>query len=508
MNLRKIKPSHSLSCVALMLFGVFSACSKKGNENPQTAELSKNLSTTKLQVLSTSAVTINYGSVLNSAGSPLLFGGSNEPSQAHYASVYPQLKTAGVKFQRGTIHVDRLFATHFANITLADYQNNVNGVQNPNNWDWSALTWADNAKTQGFKTMVNIFCAPGWLTYNGNVSGVPKNWTVWQDIVGKIITRYASKFDYVEILNEPASGNFITLTGSPYSTKAAAAKDIYYYTAAGIRAVNTSLTIGGDADAKLGGDFGALGTILRDTRNTSSMIQFVSYHVYAPNPPGSDQYTAIQTLLNNSSRSGLPIFITEYNHNFNASTTDAHVVGNTAVTFMGTTLLGFMTQPQIKGAAIYGFLPNNAVLDPQEDCVGCSNIAQGFYSWNGSSATLVKQSRAFRLLSLSMGLGAGTYKTFSSSNPGISFGLGATNSVGNVIALLVNESASSNTVNLSLTNIQASGNHTVKIYIADTGSNDGSTAVTTLTNQPITGGTMTLSNIVLPANSIVGVIVL
>ena len=110
------------------------------------------------------------------------------------------------------------------------------------------------------------------------------------------------------------------------------------------------------------------------------MIQFVSYHIYNPNPPGAYQYSAMLTLQNNSGHASLPIFITEYNHNFDTGTTDPHVIGNTAVTFMGNTLLGFMIQPQIKGAAIYAFLPNNAVLDPQEDCVGCTNIAQGFYN--------------------------------------------------------------------------------------------------------------------------------
>lgn len=502
----KIAFKSALTCgVFVILQGSIYSCKKTVSNRAAETKVVNKIATI---ATSTSTVTINYTSQLNGNGSPLLFGGSNEPSQAHYASVYPQLQNAGIKFQRGTLHVDRLFATNFANITLADYQNNVNNVQDPNTWDWSALTWADNAKAQGFTTMANIFSAPGWLTYDGNVSGVPKSWTVWQDIIGKVIQKYAAKLDYIEILNEPLAGSFLTLGGSSYSTKQAAAKDIYYYAATGIRAVNTTITVGGDGDSEQGGDFGALGTILRDTRLSSNMIQFVSYHIYNPNPPGADQYSAMLTLLNNSGHASLPIFITEYNHNYDAGTTDPHVIGNTAVTFMGNTLLGFMIQPQIKGAAIYAFLPNNAVLDPQEDCVGCTNIAQGFYNWNGTSGTLVNQSRAIRLLSTSMKLGAGAFRTYSSSNPGISYGLGAINSNGNVIALLNNESATANTVNLVMNNTGGAGNHTVMIYVADTGSNDGGTAVATLTNQLITSGTMTISNLNLPANALVGVIIL
>src|ERR1035438_7769458 len=51
-------------------------------------------------------VTINYSSVVNNSVSPLLFGGSNEPWPSQDASVYPQLQSIGVKFERGTIHVD------------------------------------------------------------------------------------------------------------------------------------------------------------------------------------------------------------------------------------------------------------------------------------------------------------------------------------------------------------------------------------------------------------------
>ena len=123
----KIAFKSALTCgVFVILQGSIYSC-KKTVSNP--AAETKVVNKIATMATSTSTVTINYTSQLNGNGSPLLFGGSNEPSQAHYASVYPQLQNAGIKFQRGTLHVDRLFATNFANITLADYQNNVNNVQ-------------------------------------------------------------------------------------------------------------------------------------------------------------------------------------------------------------------------------------------------------------------------------------------------------------------------------------------------------------------------------------------
>ncbi|KRE69736.1 hypothetical protein [Paenibacillus sp. Soil750] len=159
-------------------------------------------------------VTFNYTTATNSSDSPLLFGGSNEPSPEHNSNIYPKLKGAGLKYQRGTIHMDTLLPS---NITLADYKNNVNNVQDPNTWDWTGLQWVDFAKANGITTMLNMFYAPPWLTYSGTAKGVPKDWSVYQDIIKKVITKYGSKLDYVEPLNAitPANKENITFLKTP-----------------------------------------------------------------------------------------------------------------------------------------------------------------------------------------------------------------------------------------------------------------------------------------------------
>ncbi|OAS18030.1 hypothetical protein A8708_28905 [Paenibacillus oryzisoli] len=449
-------------------------------------------------------VTFNYKTATNSSGSPLLFGGSNEPSPEHNSNVYPKLKGAAFKYQRGTIHMDTLLPS---NITLADYKNNVNNVQDPNTWDWTGLQWVDFAKANGITTMLNMFYAPPWLTYSGNAKGVPKDWSVYQDIIKKIITKYGSKLDYVEPLNEPMTSNMLSRSGSPYTSQQTAAKDIYYYTVKAIRAVNTTVQVGGDGDDKQGGDFGALGTILRDTRLSSTDIQFVSYHAYSSDPVAKSQIGAMNTLLSNSGRAGLPIFIDEWNYTYVGDTTDPHVVGNQAATFVGTTLMKFMLQPSVKGAAFMSFLPTNVVLSPYEDCPSCV-IKQGLYTWNNNTATLMSQTNAFRLLSSSMKLGAGTFKAYTATYAGVvDTAVGAINSAGNVVGTMVNDTSSAKTVNVNFTNINASnGTRTVTVYIASS-TNTGSTATQTFTNVPLTSGNLSISNVSIPAYSVAGIII-
>lgn len=451
-------------------------------------------------------ITVDYGSVLNSACSPMLFGASNAPNREHQASVYPQLGPAGcnLKFQRGTIHIDRLFSANYPNITIDDYKNNVNGCANVENWDWTIASWAVNAKNAGMKTQCNIFYAPAWLTYNNSYDGIPKDWDVYQDIIKKITTHYTQYFDYLEILNEP-NGSFVSITNSPYTNKITAITDIYYYTASAIRAVNTTIPIGGEGDHRPGGDFGAIGSILRDSRIPNDWVNFVSWHTYDPNPSVSAQADAMTTLLNSTGHSGTPGFVNEYNYNFTAGTTDPHVIGNQTVSYIGTTLLGFMSQPQIKGAAIYALLPNNVVLDPQEDCIGCTNIAQGLYSWDGTSATMRTTVRAFRLLSGSLRLGEGDFQAYTASGSNqLAKGLGLINSNGETCIALVNTADSIVKTNVRIKNSVSTGTYSYEIFAANADSYTSESPLTTGTCD-FSNGSLLIDSINCPPFSILGI---
>ena len=443
-------------------------------------------------------VTVNYASISNTAGTPLIFGGSNEPNPEDQASFYPQATTSGVKFQRGSIHVDQVLPQ---GITLAQFQANTNGVANPANWNWGPTTWATNAHAQGWKTMANLLNAPTWLTYNGGTGGIPSNWTVWQQIVTAIVQHLGSNLDYIELLNETQYE--ISLTGSPYTSVQTAVNDYYYNGAVAARAGSSAIKIGGDADATH--SFNSLPGLIADTAISSNLLQFVSYHVYGTNPIGTDNISTLASTLSSNGRGGLPIFITEWNYTIGVSS--PNVNGVSVVNFVAYQLMVMTGQAQLSGAAYFSFLPNNEVISPYEDCSGCVNYSKAFYSGTNGVATLLPQARAYRLLAVDLGLGTGNYHTFNTVGATVPEE-GWVTSTGMVSAAVSNATSSATTVNFTLEGINTSGcTHTVYAYLADTGSNTAVNPVATYSNQCITGGTLTLNGVAIPAYAVLGIAV-
>jgi len=474
-------------------------------------------------------VTVNFASAVNTAGSPLMFGASNEPNPADQATVDPMFWSSGLRFERGTIHTDQIVPN---DTTISAYMSEMpdgigsyvaGSVADPSTWNWGPLSWATYAKAQGMTTMADVLFVPQWLSYNDtNVSTAPaNNWDslgiVWEDIITKIVKHEmtacngGSCLNYMEILNEP-SCNFLNIGSgdTSWSSEAQAADLYYFYAATAAHAADSALILGGDADCNHGPtNFGDMPTIVEDsTIESEGLLNFVSYHDYTPDEAG-DNISDVATLLSNNGYSGLPIFLTEWNYTYTNPTTDPHVVGDEATTYVGDQFIFFSQQPQMKGTAFYTMLPNNVDASSYEDCTGCI-ISAGLYSVNGSSYTLANQMRTYRLMSIDLGLGAGAFDAFPASLSDLSgndYALGYTNSVHNVAAVIVNDAASATTT-LNLGNIDASGcTYTVYIYYADTASNTAISPASTLTNQCITNGTMTLSGLTLPAYSVTGIII-
>jgi hypothetical protein len=173
---------------------------------------------------------------------------------------------------------------------------------------------------------------------------------------------------------------------------------------------------------------------------------------------------------------------------------------------MSLQMMLFSTQPQLAGADYFSFLPNNEVISSYEDCSNCDDYQLAFYSGNNGVATLLPQARVYQLFSVAMGLGKGSFKVMGTTSEAPAQGF--INSQGGVVAAVVNDGSSATTANVTLNNIDASGcNFTVYFYWADTGSNTAVSPVSTATNQCITNGTMTLTNLGIPANAALGIAV-
>ncbi|NNN29214.1 cellulase family glycosylhydrolase [Streptomyces sp. S3(2020)] len=450
-------------------------------------------------------VTADFTQTVNPAAQPALFGLANEPSREHQDDVYPKFRKVGVKLERGTLHVDRLFVEKFPGMTLQDYVNNVDDIQNPDNWDWSVLSWLGHAQANGMTTQLNILQAPAWLTYSGTYSGIPKDWSVWQDIIRKVVARYSSKIDQIDILNEPMTSSMVDRTGSPYRSQRTAAADLYFYTVRAIRDVNEKVVVGGDGDNEQGGDFGAMGTILRDPRLSATDIQFVSYHAYYDDIVGNAKLPELKALLDSTGHSGIPVYLNEWNHNYHGDTTAPQVVGNRATTFVANTLINLANQPMITGAAFMSALPGNVELDPAENCPGCV-IAQAIYDWDGTSATLWPQTRAYRLMSVAAGLGKGQFSTAATDAGGLTNAMAFTNARGQKGVILVNDTAGQVSVNATL-NATGCTKRNVKAttFTADTGTN---TAVrpTRVNRVPVHDGSVIVKAVDVPAYSAVAVV--
>lgn len=444
-------------------------------------------------------VTVNYADETNT-GTPLIFGGSNEPNPGDQASFYPQATAAGVKFERGSIHVDEVLPQ---GITLAEFEANTNGVAEPANWNWGPTTWASDAHAQGWTTMANLLNCPTWLSYSGTTGGIPSNWSVWQQIVTAIVEHEGSNLNYIELLNEPSYE--ISLTGSPYTTLASAVDAYYYNGAVAARAGNSSLLIGGPADAS--GTTSEVYDLIEDSSISSNLLQFVSFHSYGSNAAGQYSLSSLESTASSYGRANLPAFVTEWNYTTNASTTDPEVNGDQAVTWVAYQLMVMTGQSQLSGAAYFSFLPDNEVISDYEDC-GCDDYQLAFYSGNDGVATLLPQARAYQLLSVDLGLGTGTYKTFATVNASVPEEGWSLVSNGMVSAAVANQSSSATTVNFTLEGIETSGcNFTVYAYLADTGSNTAVSPVATYNNVCITNDTLTLNGVAIPAYAVLGIVV-
>ena len=478
-------------------------------------------------------VTLNFASPVNSTGSPLMFGASNEPNPADQATVYPMFWNSGLRFERGTIHIDQVVPS---GTTLTAYlaalpdgvgSYTAGSVADPSTWNWGPLSWATYAKAQGMTTMANLLNVPQWLSYDDtSVNTAPvNNWNslgiAWEDIVTKVVKHELTAcnggacLNYLEIENEPTCNNWMKIGSGDTSWTGGQAQVVelyYYYAAVAAHAADSALVIGGPAECESGPtDWGYIPDLLTFSyfsKGGGGLLSFVSYHDYTPDE-AYDNVSDLSSIMSTDGYGGDPIFMTEWNYTWVNGTTDPHVVGDEATTYIGDTLIFFSQQAQMKGGGIYTMLPNNVAASSYEDCPGCI-ITQGLYSVNGSTYTLANQMRTYRLMSVDLGLGSGTFKAFPATLSGLSgndYALGYTNSVHNVAAVIVND-ATATTATVNLENIDTSGcNFTVYIYYADTGSNTAASPAETLTNQCITGGTMTLSNLTLPNESVVGIII-
>ncbi len=476
-------------------------------------------------------------SVNNGTGSPLVFGLSGSVVQDTVQTSYDSQNSGGVTIIRTGLHIPKLFqASRFpvANAaddasTLAAYVAAMNAgsqpgsLADPATWDWSSWTTAGALyRQQGLKIMVATTYCPLWLAWYPDPGGwgVPKNWLVWQDIVTKVYKHLNGSLDYAEIWNEP--DNFIddpVGDGSPYAgDKLAAYKDLYYYTATAIRLANQTIPIGGPVvgfgDSQTPGIEYA-STILGDSRNHGN-VNFLDYHDYSFTT--NEDKTWVANYKAEGAQYGLsniPVFITEWNYgstpypNYNpgqpiSNTNPQYINGPlngaapNAVSFVGRRLSD-MLNGQLTGSMIY--------VDPPSGCPTSGQFAGDCFEFLDTNENLLPKSWTYRLLSKDLRLGSGTSTLASASTVTQLAATGAAKTAdGNLAAWLVNDSSSPTTVDLVAKGLTGSaGKATVYLASDQSTAVDASAPFSTQTINVVSGQS-TLTNLAIPAYSVMGVL--
>lgn len=414
----------------------------------------------------TATVDFNTTTVM---GTPYVFGGTGYPQKSQQDDIYPKLLDAGITSIRGDFNLEDIIPSRLC-ASVDDYNNNVNNIQDPTNWDFGHLYWIDAAKRNGLRTMLQVDYCPPWLSCNGKKHGVPGDWSVWEDIVRKVYARYRSKTDWIETWNEPDWGLF-DISGSPYASKEDALVDIWYHTENAIRSVNPKAMTGGFALAWE--DTTAMDSIVSKAiakygsawANTN--LNFISWHEYAASPGATDPGAMRGLLAGWGLDPDKPIFIDEWNH---LSWDPRQEVSQATeeIGFVGRALTKFINSGV--GANYFSLYPYNDFMakagseDKQQ-----YNRLDSFYIANpdGRTGKLLLRSWPYRVLSNQLGLGKGYYAVKQITGEQGIDACAAVNSEGQKVVFIANYHGQSNAATITLKGLSGNAARIVEYWAAN-----------------------------------------
>lgn len=427
-------------------------------------------------------------------GSPLVFGGVQTPLSQH-KDAWDKIQSVGVTSIRKGFFIER----EVPNSTIEDYKKNKDDIQNSDKWNKTVINNLNilyqDAKNRGIKTIGIVSYAPSWLTYSGMNNGVPKDWEIYEDIVGKIYRLHRPFLDYVEIWNESTLSMFLDLTSSSYNREEAYVQ-IFYHAAKAIRNVDSSINDGRkipiDGPVAHTPDSMRMLEVLLSNRNARDYLNFISYHNYGGEEPSWTQY---KNILDRYEMGNLPIFITEWNYSPEENIPNAYNYGEKAIVYTGDKLLDFL-KGGIAGANYYLL---ESLKKPR---IGDTDY-MGFYRWVNNQAILVSQSNSWRILSSDLKLGRGPSKIIPIETPSDIKGIAFTNSEGQKGIAFVNSSTDQKVIQVMLTNKEIKSQVYTKLYFASQDSSYNNTVYSEIFNV----NKDTNFRIIVPPLSITGAII-
>jgi hypothetical protein len=352
-------------------------------------------------------------------------------------------------------------------------------VCDPNTWAWGddseAQTVFQEANGSGFTTMTIMGDTTPWNSVNGTNTGLPTDWTVYEDMVKKIVQHYSSLFAtaYIEVWNEP---DLIPISPSDYAT-------VYYHTAHAIRSLNAFVQIGGPVTSSPNNTY--VDAIMNNPSIPRSWVNFISFHNY--NGVVGPEDTSVMNYAR-SFQANEPIFLTEWNADGSCqSSLDAN--DPVTVAYDGARLINILSA-NYNGATHHTF-----------EIFGRTGLCS---VWDTTGSYLLSRMRAPLLLSKKMGLGAGNSSIKQVSMSGVTTAVVAVNSAGNPITAVANYSGASITVAVNFTGLGQSGTANLQTYLADFGNNTAQSPIENM-NATVSGGSLSQS-ITLTPYSVAGII--
>lgn len=439
-------------------------------------------------------VTVDFGQK-RSDGSPLVFGGAHMPKLDHQ-DAWDQIQSSGITVIRSDFFLDRFLPRK---ITLADYKQNKNGVQDPANWNQTELNYIRNgykeARKRGMKSMGIVTYAVDWLTHSKNNYGVPVDWQVYEDLVKKSYTIFRDDLDYLEIWNEPDFEIFLNTQNSGLSREEAY-HQIVVHAVKAIREVDAEKNDGKRIQIGVGvisqpTHTKVLEKVLADS-NLHNQIDFVSYHNYEHVPEPS--FSMVKDLLAKNNLSHLPIFLTEWAHTPQMKQEDPYVLTESAIPYTGAKLINFFNMG-LAGANYFSMQPLNPYSKRGDEGL------LGFYELKNGKAVLLPVAKTWTLMSKTLGLGVGAseiYKTDAVDGTATSF----RNLNGDFGVVIANDSKQTKTINFTIYNLPQPESYTGNAFVAS-GNTDGKKKQgTAILSNKSSGMTF---KVVAPPESVVGV---
>lgn len=373
-------------------------------------------------------------------GSPLIFGGVHAPEPSD-TQVWDSISNVGVNSVRSDFFLEYCGPK---NITIADYKQNVNNVQDTKNWTTSCLNNVSqiysNAKKRGMKVTAVVAYTPPWLTKSKQPKDLPMDWEVYEDLVAKMYKLNRQYIDYIEVWNEPDHPNFLQ-TGN--KNKEEDYLQLYKHVAEAIRKVDAEANDGkrvliGGPVISCSCHLTFVESLLKDPNNRQ-YIDFVSIHSYGEK---DNNIQKTKELMKKYGYENYPLYVSEWNRTSIANEFRPYNTTYLAVNYSAGRLMEYLNKG-VSMASYFSLRPNDPNNSQPE------RQAYGFYRKENGKTRLLPQHMVWELLSKNLELGQGSSDIYLSETSSAEPTVVGFNNKSNIKGMVVSNPGSNSTVNFS-----------------------------------------------------------